>query len=317
MFKLRYLPPLFATKRLISGLFLMSKLFVLKLTPIKQAHLRQAHEPEFKRPCRRYEVPQLEVYASNSRLECKYLRPTLYCNPFSGLIIAMANRLGAGESTDWDFCEKAFEFVKRNISIELLPLDEAEATLIRGTGTCLHKLNLMVALCRAAGIKARYKLYVLSSVENLELAFGDARKSRQWYQSLGKVLFHGEVELYLGGCWVTCSPGLSDERQASLNLPITRFGEQAIGVWYSVEPGSITRVESIFYGLNILMKSAKKLAPSFIDKANIKLAKQCKTGRKILDESGEHAYDAQARSLFLRKHPEIKLLKKDEIIFEK
>jgi len=304
-------------KRLASGAFFVLKLSLLNLRHLKGTGRKRNFHPSFTRPVRKYDLPEFTPGIEHSRSSLKYLRPTLYCNPDAGSIVAMAQQLGARQIPDREYAIAAFEFVKRNISIEILPLDKVETILERGTGTCLHKLSLLVALCRSAGIQARYKLYILSSTGTLGQTLGNDPAAQRRYDELGRLLFHGEAEILLGDCWATCSPGLSDERQASLNLPITRFGEQALGVWYSAEPGSITVVESIPYGLNILMKAAARLSPSIIDRANMNLAEQCRRGRAILDEAGESAYDALARRLVRQANPEILMSERQEIKFEK
>ncbi|MBN1368990.1 MAG: transglutaminase family protein [Dehalococcoidaceae bacterium] len=317
MIKLYYLPGFFVTKRMVSGAFFMLRLSLLNLWRLKGSGRKAGYRPVFQRPARRYSLPEVARGIEQKPSSLKYLRRTLYCNPGAPAIIAMADRLGAGELPEREYAAVAFEFVKRSISIEILPLDEAETTLERGTGTCLHKLSLLIALCRTTGIKARYKLYVLSSADNLDQALGNDPASQKRYDELGRLLFHGEAEILLDNAWVTCSPGLSDERQASLNLPITRFGEQALGVWYSAEPGSVTTVESIPYGMNILMKAAARMAPAVIDRANLSLAEQCRRGRAILEDAGEAAYDAMARRLARQSSPEIIMSERQEIRFEK
>ena len=99
------------------------------------------------------------------------MRPTLYCNCRAPEIIAMANHLRAFKKSDYEFAETAFEFVKRKIILEMIPMDDVVNVLKRGTGTCLHEISLFIALCRAAGIKARYKLYALTMIQ-------------QWYDAL-------------------------------------------------------------------------------------------------------------------------------------
>ena len=71
----------------------------------------------------------------------------------------MANELGAYELSDWEFAEAAYWFVKTKFVVEFLTFNSVSETLERGTGTCLHLNSVWVALCRAAGIKARYKTF--------------------------------------------------------------------------------------------------------------------------------------------------------------
>jgi hypothetical protein len=116
---------------------------------------------------------------------------------------------------------------------------------------------------------------------------------------------------------VVGSVGLTAERQASLNLPITRFGEVALGVWYTADPESIAKLESIPYGLNMLMKFVYGMALTFIDNANANLLEQCNRGRAILEEKGEPAYDDEARRVFKLLVPEAVMEARREIIFER
>ena len=91
-----------------------------------------------------------------------YLRPTRFCNPREPEIVAMANELGAYELPEHDFAETTYWFVKDHMSFEVVKLDSAGATLKRGKGTCYHLISLFNAICRAAGIKARYKLFAMN-----------------------------------------------------------------------------------------------------------------------------------------------------------
>ena len=106
----------------------------------------------------------------------------------------MANHLGAFKKSDYEFAETAFEFVKRKIILEMIPMDDAVNVLRRGTGTCLHEISLFIALCRAAGIKARYKLYALTMIQ-------------QWYDAMGYFMLHGEGEVYIDGKWLPADVG--------------------------------------------------------------------------------------------------------------
>ena len=110
-------------------------------------------------PPREYAIPgypgDMQYCDSNE----KYLRPTLFCNLHAPEIVALAHRLGAFATSDYDFAVATHEFTKRQLKLEIMALDRVGDTLARGTGTCLQINSVFVALCRAAGIKARYKLF--------------------------------------------------------------------------------------------------------------------------------------------------------------
>lgn len=311
-----YFPPKIICRRLIAGLFFLIKFSVCNLSKIRSLGGSRLREKRYIRPSRGFAIPEYQPGMKYCRLNQKYLRPTLYCNSHAPEIIAVAGHLGAYQKSDWEFAESAFEFVKRNITIELIALDGAENTLLRGTGTCLHRVALLVALCRAAGIRTRYRLYTLTSMDTLDETIGDNLLGRQWNDKMESLMLHGEAEVLIDGKWVVGSIGLTAERQASLKLPITRFGEVSLGVWYSADPDSIIQLESIPFGINLLTKIVFRMAPAAIDKANANLLEQCNRGRVILEEKGEQAYDDEARSAFKPRVPEPTMKSRTEIIFK-
>lgn len=77
--------------------------------------------------------------------------------------------------------------------------ETASETLRKGSGFCVTKTNLQVALLRAAGIPARYHQAVLAK---------DVLKGiiPAWVHRMApeKVWFHPWCECYLSGKWVSC-----------------------------------------------------------------------------------------------------------------
>ena len=273
-------------------------------------------QKKYHRPPRRYDLPTYDSSMKFCKKDEQYLRPTLYCNSYQPEIIALAHQLGAYQKSDREFAEAAFEFAKRKLTLEMLPLDGVKNTLQRGTGTCLHKLSVFVALCRVAGIKARYKLYSMTMIDAWSETFSDPMVQK-WSDAMGYFMIHGEGEAFVDGEWMVGDVGPTPERQAATNIPITRFGEDSIGVWFSVVPGTIMQVESIPFGLNLMMKLVYKVAPASVDNVNAKVLAQIEKGKDILKEKGENAYDAEIRKTFKPKFPEPVLKKRHEIIFEK
>ena len=259
---------------------------------------------KYVRPPRRYEIPEykpgMRVCESNE----KYLRPTPYCNYRVPEIIALAHKLGAFQKSDYEYAKSAFEFVKRNIILEFLPTDDVVDTLRRGTGTCIHKISLFIALCRAAGIKARYKIYAPIATEAwYDHLIGADPLAQQWYNAMGYFLLHGEGEAYVDGKWVVADVGPTPERQAAQGIPISRFGEDSFGMWFYAVPGTIARIESMDkLGTGLLrplLKAAMgKLAKGSLARINLSVLKQVEEGRKILKETGEEEYDKKARERF-------------------
>jgi len=312
-----YLPPKTLRKLLIAGSFILGKMFIMNLGVVKKLHNITPTGKQYVRPPRRYELTIYEEGMKYCDSNEKYLRPTLYCNSHSPDVIALAHKLGAYRKSDREFAEAAFEFAKRKLTLEMLPMDEVENTIRRGTGTCIHEISVFVALCRAAGIKARYKLYSLTMIEEWSNAFMVDPMIKKFSDAMGYFMIHGEGEAYIDGKWIVCDVGPTPERQAATNIPITKFGEDSIGIWMSAVPGTIMKVESISYGLNALMRIVNKLAPVTIDKVNAGIIEQINRGKKILDEKGEENYDKEIRRTFKPKFPEPILKKNKSIIFEK
>jgi hypothetical protein len=252
--------------------------------------------------------------------EEKYLRPTLFCNCRAPEIIALANQLGVYQKTDKEFAEAAFEFAKRKIILEQHPLDDVTKIVHRGTGTCLHKISVFIALCRTAGIRARYKFFALTLLDDFVAPSLDhAPLIKQWSDAMGYFLLHGAGEVYIDGKWITADVGAEPTRQASSWMPITKLGEDGAGLWLFPIPGSTIIRESIPLGLGIPSRILMNhLVPNSVAGLNIGILEQIEKGKKIIEEAGgEEAYDAEARRRRRQASIKDELLKKqDNIVFE-
>jgi hypothetical protein len=290
-------------------------MLITNLGIIRQLHQIPSTGRQYVRPPRRYELPKYEKNMKYCNSNEKYLRPTLYCNSHSPDVIALAHKLGAYKKSDKEFALSAFEFAKRKITLEMMPLDGVENTIKRGTGTCLHEITVFVALCRAAGIKARYKLYSLTMIQAWEDTMMVDPMVKKFEQAMGYFMIHGEGEVFIDGKWVVCDVGPTPERQAASKIPISQFGEDSIGMWLNAVPGTIMITESLPYGLNIMMKFVEKIAPMTIDKVNKNILDQINQGKIILEEKGEEQYDKEIRKSFKPKFPEPVLKRKKSIVF--
>ena len=283
--------------------------------------MRKAKHVKYERPPRRYRIPEYKEGMKVCETDEKYLRPTPYCNYRVPEIIALANHLGAFKKSDYEYAKAAFDFVKRNVILEFLPMDDVRDTLLRGTGTCIHKISLFIALCRAAGIKARYKLYAPIMTEAwYDHLIGADPLAQQWYNAMGYFLLHGEGEAYIDGKWVVADVGPTPERQAAQGIPITKFGEDSIGTWFYAVPGTITRVESITsigFGRKLTRPFLKlfmeRIAKVPLARLNQSILEQIERGKKIIEEAGgEEEYDRKARKRYRPVALEPHLMEKTE-----
>lgn len=265
-----------------------------------------------------YEIPEYKPNMPYCKSNERYLRPTHLCNSRAKEIIAMANKLGAFKEDDWTFANNVFNFVKENIKLAFVGLDREVDTLKRGTGTCIHQLSLLAAICRAGGLKARYKLYSLALVEALYHNMVEASPiMKDWYDALGAFMLHGTAEIFIDGRWVTADPTFTPEYEAAMGLPLAKLGDDPLGIWnYPVE-GTTMILEGLPYGVgvawNFLVNFLAKGERVKIDR-NLEKARQ--RGRKILEEMGKEEYDRKTRAKYKAKIPKITLERCPNLVFK-
>ena len=311
------IPPLRMIKMNIGGVFFLLKVIFLNLGTFKTMKNQKII---YKRPTSPYTIPEYTPEMRSTNSEEKYLRPTLYCDCRKPEINALAHQLGAYQKSDREFAEAAFEFAKRKIILEIIPLDDVDVTVHRGTGTCLHKISVFIALCRAAGIPARYKFFALTMLDTwMAPALEHAPLMKQWYDAMGSFLVHGAGEVFIEGKWFNADVGAEPQRQAASWMPVTKLGEDSAGLWLFPIPGTTFIRESIPLGLGVPSQIIMNgLAPNSVAGVNVGILEQIENGRKIIEETGgEAAYDAEARKRQKQMAPKTDLLQKPEnIVFE-
>lgn len=312
-------PPLHMIKMNIGGAFFLMKILVFNLGTLKM--LKNQEKNIYIRPTPSYDIPSMTPDMKPVANKEKYLRPTLFCNCQAPEIIALAHQLGIYQKSKQQYAEAAFEFAKRKITLEMIPMDDVDDVLRRGTGTCLHKISVFIALCRAAGIPARYKFFALTMLDNwMAPALDHAPLMKQWYDAMGYFLLHGEGEAFIDGRWITADVGAEPQRQAAAGIPITKLGEDSAGLWLFPIPGTIFRRESIPLGLGIPSRVLmKQIVPNSVAGINIGILEQIEKGRKIIEQAGgEPVYDAEARRRRNQMAIKTELLKNhDSIVFDK
>lgn len=306
---------------ILKGFALMGWLILTNLRLVAK-RLREGHE-KYRRPPKSYEIEEYRKGMRFSDSEEKYLRPTLYCNCRAPEIIAMAHKLGAFKKSDYEYAESAFEFVKRNVIFECVEMDDVVETLRRGTGPCTHKVSLFIALLRVAAIKARYKFFsnVYTDVWNERLLYADVL-SQKFYDVMGSFVLHIEAEVYIDGKWIVGDVWDTPESMAATGVPINKFGEDSIGVYFNAVSGTIMRAES----LSIIAKkplqyilgfAMNRIVPETIDRINIRMLQQIEEGAKIFEELGEEEYNRRARERYTSPKFKIELERKPGLKFER
>lgn len=256
-----------------------------------------ATEESYRRPPRRYDLPPYEEGMRHCRSNRRFLRPTRYCDSRSPEVVGLAHSLGAYQKSDAAFAQAAFAFAKEQVVFEIGPITPVGETLRRGTGSCFDSISVFIALCRCAGIPARYKLFTGDMIQNWRDALIEIDPLMQkWYDAISTFMFEGEGEAYVDGAWRVAHVGPTAERQAAGGVPITRFGEDSLGLWFHAKPGTIMRVESIPPGLALGSRAFFAISPGTVERVNVSVGKQIAEGRRIIEAAGGlAAYDQQAR----------------------
>ncbi len=312
------IPPLMMVRMNIGGVFFLVKVVLKNLGTFRQMR-KQNTTLVHVRPKPEYVIPEYKAGLQCCSSEERYLRPTLFCDCRAPEVVAMSHALGAYQKSDREFAEAAFEFAKRKVILEIIPMDDVTATLRRGTGTCLHKISLFIALCRAAGIPARYKFFALTILDEWAMpAMEHAPLMQEWYDAMGMFLLHGEGEVLLDGTWVTADAGAEPQRQASAWMPVTKLGEDSAGLWLFPIPGTTFVRESIPLGLGLPSRALMNhLVPRQVVGINVGILGQIEQGRKrIMEMGGEAAYDAEARKRRKQAAKDELLKNHEKIVFE-
>ena len=264
------------------------------------SRLRQTKESEehYVRPAKRFTLPAYSPEMKTTHSRERYLRPVPYCNCRAPEVVALAHELGAFQKSDMEYAEAAFQFAKEQTTLEIRPIQEVEETLRLGTGTCFELIGVFIALCRAAGIPARYKIFSTNMIQSWRESTIDADPLLQkWYDSLDNFLFEGEGEAFIDGQWMVAHVGPTAERQAAGGIPVTRFGEDSLGVWFTAKPGTIMHLEALPWGITFGSHLLHRISPASMERVNISVLKQIKNGKQILAEAGSvQAYDTAARA---------------------
>jgi len=313
-----YIPQKMYIKMFLGGAISLTKTLIFNLSDLKKLRKIHAGEEAYIRPKRVYDIPKYDPSMKVCNSNEKYLRPTLYCDHTEPEVVALAHKLGAFKKSDAEFAEAAFHFVKEKMTLEILPLNRVGETFERGTGTCFHLITAFIALCRAAGIKARYKVFAMNMIQ----AWYDAVVEpdpliKKWYDSMGYFMLEGEGEAFIDGKWTVAHVGPKAARQAAAGIPITKFGEDSIGNWFFAIPGTIMKMESIPYGFSGSTRFLRKLAPASMDRVNISILKQIEHGENIIKQAGGiDEYDKSVRKDNGPIKPDLELEEVNQIVFE-
>jgi len=114
-------------------------------------------------------------------------------------ISSVVNRITEGAETEEEKIEKIFYFVRDEIKFGWIYPQEipAEEVLKNRKGVCMQKTNLLVAMAREAGLKARFHFMYVNKSALEDFLPGYAYKG--WVDPFP----HTFPEIYLNGKWVS------------------------------------------------------------------------------------------------------------------
>lgn len=140
----------------------------------------------------------------------EFLVESVFTDVSSPIIEKAANTITKSHRSTSDKAVAIFEWVQDHSKYSLgLFSHKASETLIEAYGSCTNKANLLVALCRAAGIPASFRIMVVDAKEYL-----GPPSVKRLKRLLGNKSLHIFAAVYIDDCWFDVDP--SDDVRLSL-----------------------------------------------------------------------------------------------------
>jgi len=138
-----------------------------------------------------------------------YLKPTRYAQSDHAEIMEQAKRLTSGLRVV-DAIKSIYFFVRDYIKWTIEDIKPAIEVLRSRKGICFNKASLQIALLRAVGIPARYRLEEVSSIVLKPYLPPDV------YKLFPETIIHVLTEVYVEGKWLGCDATLDPMLSHSL-----------------------------------------------------------------------------------------------------
>jgi transglutaminase-like putative cysteine protease len=258
---------------------------------------------------RQYEVPTFQEGMQYRPSNKVYLRPSRYIESDAPEIIAIANQLGAYQKPEFEFASACFNLVKMKVWFTFAAeLRGAIGTLKLGEGMCLDKTHLFIALCRAGGIPARFRMSQEAFSQNIyEQLTQQDPIMRDWYNSTGYFMMHAMAEAYINGDWVPADFSMDYRYEAGLGLPLSRLGDEPEGTWNWALPGSVLRFEHLPPVFTFFISRMLKMNTGMLLTLQERMETEgLEIGEKALAEAGgAEAYDRKIRQTYKAVLPEV------------
>jgi transglutaminase-like putative cysteine protease len=133
-----------------------------------------------------------------------YLAPSPGVECEDGGIRTLADELTRGKLSSREKAAALFLFARDQVRyVPYAPFESVEdylgpMVLERGYGFCTQKTSLLVGLCRAAGIPARFRF--------ADLVNHNMPGRLEWVMQSNRMIFHTYAELFVEGRWLKATP---------------------------------------------------------------------------------------------------------------
>ena len=276
------------------------------------ALLEATKEPESEDTPPQYDIPAFTSEMEYYRGDEPYLRSThaiCYTDPN---VAALANRLGAFELNKEEYAKRSFGWVRDNIRFGFSTAQSAPEVLEKGRAICFGEMNLYAALCRCAGIPARFKLSTIGVEANMIDFVGSGMEEdlgklySLLLDAISSIFPHFMLEIELNDKWIPADPVIPKDFAPVLNYPITMVGDDPNRTWAARYDEKYYILEDYPILLEIGFKVAFKVLRNLGYIINRRYDEFIPKGREILESAGgiegynkrfEKSYEGKSKDL--------------------
>ena len=157
-----------------------------------------------------------------------FLAPSPGVDCEDGRIRDLSARLTRGLSSSREKAAALFLFARDQVRyVPYAPFESIEdylgpVVLERGYGFCTQKTSLLVGLCRAAGIPARFRY--------ADLVNHNMPGRLEWVMQSNRMIFHTYAELFVEGKWLKATPSFEHSLCEKMGWRLVEFDGTADAV---------------------------------------------------------------------------------------
>jgi hypothetical protein len=212
-----------------------------------------------------------------------YVRPTKYCTSHHPVISQMTRVVVGDHRCERTIAVRLFEWVRDHIQYRVGDWNrQAWETALAADGTCTNKANLLVAMLRAAGIPAGYRVMKVDATKYWGIGVPS------WVcQGFSRYSSHTYVSCLVEGRWLRCDP--SDDRVLCENVahlnPLSRLVvfDGASDAVLPFAPEHVHSDEGVFPSIDHILSKQRRAASAQVEMMNLMLSYARRVGRAYSD----------------------------------